>query len=273
MVGIFNGRLTDRKTVHGRTVTRWHLASPAASYLTTIAIGDYVRYRDRGPRGLPITYWLPRRDQRALPELRRSPGLLRWLEARLGPYPFDRVGVVMVPWASAMETQTLVTMGRPLVRDRLGFRSVLVHEYAHQWYGDTVTPDSWPDLWLNEAFAMHTELSWRVSRGWTTWADLRGFLLAVDGDLRRSDGPPGAYDPRRFAEDCVYLCGALMLDRLSARLGPELFAQVLREWPQTHRGASVDRDDYIAWLSARTGQDLGPFLTEWLTSPTTPASS
>jgi aminopeptidase N len=119
---------------------------------------------------------------------------------------------------------------------------------------------------------MHTELSWQVSRGWTTWADLRGFLADVDGDLRRSDGPPGAYDPRRFAEDCVYYCGALMLDRLSNRLGPGLFGQVLREWPQTHRDASVDRDDYIAWLSARTGQDLGPFLTEWLTSPTTPAT-
>jgi aminopeptidase N len=272
MVGIFNGRLTHRKVVHGRTVTRWHLASPAASYLTTIAIGDYVRYRDRGPHGLPISYWLPRRDQRALPELRRTPDLIRWLEARLGPYPFDRIGVVMVPWASAMETQTLVTMGRPLIRDRFGFRSILVHEYAHQWYGDTVTPDNWPDLWLNEAFAMHTEFSWQVSRGWTTWEDLRGFLVDVDGDLRRSDGPPGAYDPRRFAEDCVYLCGALMLDRLSTLLGPELFAQVLREWPQAHRDASVDRGDYIAWLSARTGQDLGPFLTEWLTSPTSPAT-
>jgi aminopeptidase N len=64
-----------------------------------------------------------------------------------------------------------------------------------------------------------------------------------------------------------------MLDRLSTRLGPTLFAQVWREWPQTHRNASVDRNDYIAWLSAQTGQDLGPFITEWLTSPTTPPSS
>ena len=73
--------------------------SPArrASYLTTIAIGDYVRYRDRGPHGLPITYWLPRRDQRALPELRRTPEMIRWLEKHLGRYPFDRIGAVVVP--------------------------------------------------------------------------------------------------------------------------------------------------------------------------------
>ncbi len=274
MVGVFNGKLVARRQASdGRTVTRWHLASPAASYLTTIAIGDYVRYRDRGPHGLPITYWLPRRDQRALPELRRTPELIRWLERHLGRFPFDRIGAVVVPDSSAMETQTLVTVGRRLMSDRFLFRSVLLHEYAHQWYGDSVTPDSWPDLWLNESFAFYTELRWQVSRGWTTMADVRAFLQSKDADLRAKDGPPGAYYPDHFAEQCVYLCGALMLDRLSLRLGPALFAQVWREWPQTHRNASVDRTDYVAWLNERTGQDLGPFMTEWLTSPTTPPTS
>jgi len=223
------------------------------------------------PRGLPITYWLPRRDQRALPELRRTPRLLRWLEARLGPYPFDRVGAVVVPNNSAMETQTLVTMGSRLMQDRFLFRSVLVHEYAHQWYGDLVTPDNWPDLWLNEAFAMYTELRWRVSQGWTTMARVRRELARIDARLRRSDGPPGAYYPWKFASSSVYYSGALMLDRMRSLLGAEVFDRVWREWPQQHRFASVDRDDYITWLTSQTGRDLRPFLTEWLTSPTTPS--
>jgi aminopeptidase N len=271
MVGIFNGRMTARRTSGGRTVTRWQLASPAASYLTTIAIGDYVRYRDRGPHGLPITYWLPRRDQKALPELRRTPDMIRWLEARLGRYPFDRIGAVVVPSDSAMETQTLVTMGGRLMADRRLFRRDLLHEYAHQWYGDLVTPDSWPDLWLNESFATYTQLRWEVSRGWTTMARVRDLLIELDPQLRKSDGPPGLYDREEFGESCVYYCGALMLDRLRGELGARLFAQVWREWPQQHRFVSVDRSDYIAWLNERTGRDLGPFITEWLTSPTTPS--
>jgi aminopeptidase N len=270
MVGIFNGTLRARRTTHGRTVTRWHLASPAASYLTTIAIGDYVRYTDRGPHKLPITYWLPRRDQRALPELRRTPAMIRWLEKRLGPYPFDRVGAVVVPNDSAMETQTLVTMGNRLVGDRLQFRADLLHEYAHQWYGDTVTPDSWKDLWLNEAFAMYTQIRWEVSHGYRTMAEWRAILRDNDQALRDSDGPPGEYDRAEFGELCVYYCGALMLDELRARLGEAQFNAVWRGWPQQHRTASVDRSDYIAWLNASTGQDLGPFVTGWITSPTTP---
>jgi aminopeptidase N len=270
MVGVFNGRLAGRRTSHGRTVTRWHLASPASAYLVTVAIGDYVRYRDRGPHGLPLTYWLPRGDQRALPELRRTPSMVRWLEARLGPYPFDRLGAVVVPSPSAMETQTLVTMGSRLISDRALFRSDLLHEYAHQWYGDTVTPTTWPDLWLNESFAMYTQLRWEVSRGWATQTDVHDYLVARDPGLRTHDGPPGAYHRLQFGGSCVYLCGALMLDTLRGRLGAATFDQLWRDWPQEHRFASVGRDDYVAWLNARTGQDWGPFVTSWLTSPTTP---
>jgi aminopeptidase N len=271
-VGIFNGRLVHRRTTAGRTVTLWHLGSPAASYLTTIAIGDYRGYRDTGPHGLPIRYWVHRGDTSTLSELRRTPGMIRWLERRLGPYPFSRIGTVVVPSLSGMETQTLVTMGGKLLRDYppREFRSDLLHEYAHQWYGDTVTPDNWPDLWLNESFAMYTQFRWEVSQGWRTMADVRDELDSLDAQLRAEDGPPGAYFPQDFADTCVYYCGARMLDRLRSKLGAATFDSAWRAWPQRHRWASVDRGDYISWLDYRTGRSLDSFFTTWLTSPTSP---
>lgn len=273
-VGIFNGRLVSRRTTAKHTVTRWHLASPASSYLTTIAIGDYVRVRDTGPHGLPITYWVPRGSSpRLLSELRRTPNMIRWLEHRLGRYPFDRIGTVVVPSNSAMETQTLVTMGGRLLT-RYGawaFRTDLLHEYSHQWYGDTVTPDTWPDLWLNESFAMYTQLRWEVAHSGETMADWRRFLRATDQDSRDEDGPPGAYHPQQFGEVCVYYCGALMLDRLHSLLGDAQFGSVWRAWPQQHRFRSVSRATYVSWVSARTGRDLRPFFDRWLDSPTSPA--
>jgi aminopeptidase N len=274
-VGIFNGRLVSRRTTATRTITQWHLASPASSYLTTIAIGDYVRYRDTGPHHLPISYWLPRADRSTLSELRRTPRMIRWLEKRLGPYPFDRIGAVVVASDSAMETQTLVTMGGRLLPEagHRAFRADLLHEYSHQWYGDTVTPDTWPDLWLNESFAMYTQIRWQVSQGWQTMARWRRDLASSDAGLRKSDGPPGAYHPQQFGDTCVYLCGALMLDKLRTRVGAGTFNAIWRGWPQQHRFASVDRSTYAAWASARAGQALGPFLTAWLTSPTTPGQA
>ena len=200
-----------------------------------------MRYRDRGPRQLPITYWVPRRDQSTLPELRRTPKMIKWLQKRLGPYPFDRIGVVIVPNFSAMETQTLVTMGGRLLSGygHRAFRSDLLHEYAHQWYGDTVTPDNWKDLWLNESFAMYTQFRWEVSRGWETMGQVRRYLRETDNESRASDGPPGAYHRQQFASGCVYYCGALMIDRLRAEVGVTKFNDLWRalaaEAPQRQR--------------------------------------
>jgi len=270
LVGVFNGRLANRRVVDGRTVTRWHLDSPAASYLTTIAIGDYDRYRDTGPRGLPITYWVERRDRGLLPELRRTPGLIRWLERRVGPYPFDRIGAVVVDSDSAMETQTMVTMGDDVREQGAPWVEVLLHEYAHQWYGDTVTPNNWKDMWLNESFAMYLEILWSADKGYTSMREWRGFLWSNDQYLRDKYGPPGEYDRGEFGSGNVYYCGALMLDVLRGKLGDRMFARVLRAWPQSHRDTNADRGDWIRWLNRVTDRNLRPFVRDWLLSKRTP---
>jgi len=270
VVGVFNGRMSSRRTADGRTVTRWHLDSPAASYLTTIAIGNYRRYDDTGPHGLPITYWVERGDRDLLPELRRTPELIRWLERRLGRFPFDRIGAVVVPSESAMETQTLITMGADVRRQGRDWVEVLQHEYAHQWYGDTVTPDNWKDMWLNEGFAMYLQIRWNVDQGYATMREWRRFMRSNDQYFRDEAGPPGEYYRDQFGSANVYYCGALMLDRLRAKLGDRLFSKVLREWPQRQRNDNADRDDWIRWLNRATDRNLRPFVTDWLTSQRTP---
>jgi aminopeptidase N len=262
-VGIFNGKLESRTSRDRRTITRWHLASPAASYLTTIAIGDFTRYRDRGPHGLPLAYWIPTGRTKLLTKLRKLPEIVRWYERRLGPYPFDRLGVVVVGGASAMETQTLMTISAGALSD-------LPHETAHQWYGDAVTPRTWPDLWLNESFAMYLEATYDAAHHGMSMHDWVTLWKTYDQELRRSDGPPGRYHRDQFAEACVYYCGALMLAELRQRVGPHHFAQLLRRWIQQHRYTNQDRSDYIAFANHLTGRRLGPFLRLWLNSKKSP---
>ncbi len=269
-VGIANGRMVNRHTVKGRTVTRWHLASPAASYLTTIAIGDYRRFADTGPHGLPLTYWLPKGSPASwLRILRRMPHMLRWLEAELGPYPFDRAGAVVVPSRSAMETQTLVTMGSGAFTrsDRV---AVVLHELAHQWYGDTVTPTTWKDLWLNEAFAMYIQARWESEHGGTRMARWVDYWTSNDQAYRDSDGPPGAWRRDRFGETCVYYCGALVLHKLRHRIGPETFNRALRAWPQRHRSGNASRASYIRWLGRFSHRHVGPWLNHVLDARNSP---
>ena len=86
---------------------------------------------------------------------------LDWLEGLLGPYPFDSLGFVLVDSRSGMETQTMITLG---TTDYTTSPAVLVHEMAHQWYGDQVTPDDWRDVWMNEGMAMYLQGAGRRTR-------------------------------------------------------------------------------------------------------------
>ena len=193
-VGVSNGRLLARSTKAGRTRTAWRLTHPAASYLVTIAIGPYRRYDDTGPHGLPITYWVRPGDRRLLPVVRRAPEAIGWLEDRLGPLPSDRMGFVIVPDASGMETQDMITLGRESIQQADGGQ-VVTHELAHQWYGDAVTPSDWRDVWMNEGMATYLQAEWTVTHGRATWEGWETQFRAADtptpAHVRPARGVPG----------------------------------------------------------------------------------
>jgi aminopeptidase N len=269
-VGVSNGRLVSRRTAGGRTVTRWHLEHPAASYLTTIAIGPYRRYTDTGPHGLPISYWVRDADRSVLPILRKAPAAIRFLERRLGPLPSDRMGFLVVPQASGMETQDMITLGIDSTRSDDG--EVVTHELSHQWYGDAVTPRDWRDVWMSEGMAMYTQAEWSVDQHLATWSEWTTRWKAADNPLRAQYGPPGDYKKNAFAEGNIYYPPALMWRTLRGRLGAATFDRLRRGWVQQHRYSNRDRDELADWWSEKSGTDLHQFFTTWLMSKTTPST-
>ncbi|HEU5037862.1 MAG TPA: M1 family metallopeptidase [Nocardioides sp.] len=270
-IGVSNGRLTEIDTTRARTITSFKLDHPVATYLTTLAVGPYVHRTATGPRGLPLNYWLPKgHPDKYLDVLKHLPSDLRWLEQRLGPYPFESAGVVVVPGDSAMETQTLVTFGKKTWADPQQAREVMVHELAHQWYGDTVTPSDWSDLWLNEGMAMYLEARWSTEHTPLAWRDWVRYFRSANQSERAEQGGPGAYDKTMFATNCVYLCTSAMYEALRKRIGDDAFWALVRRWPQGRPDTNVDRVGFIALTERISGQDLGMFFDDWLNSPTWP---
>ncbi|MER6947745.1 M1 family metallopeptidase [Nonomuraea sp. NPDC000554] len=261
---VAHGRFAGRK---GNTY-HWRSTEPVASYVTLFTADRYRHFAAKGPRGIPITYWLNKRDQTEnLPVVRQTPGILRWLEKRLGPYPFSSAGVVVTS-DSGMETQQMVTLAPSFLRPE-----VVAHEMAHQWFGNAVTPRTWRDLWLNEGFAEYIEWQWAADHTAETLEDYLTEAREIDGRLRRESGPPGRYTPGRFGAGNVYIGPALMLHEIRKRLGDERFFATLRAWVQEHRGTTQDRASFVTWLNARTGEDFTALVDQWLDSPTTPATT
>ncbi|WP_203977373.1 M1 family metallopeptidase [Planotetraspora silvatica] len=253
---------------------RYQSTDPVASYLTTLAVGKYKKAAAKGPHGLPLTYWYLPRDKRALPVLKKSPKYLAWLEKKFGPYPFPSGGVVMVDSDSGMETQQMITLGSAVAKEGAdGLELDVLHEYSHHWFGDTVTPADWTDVWLNEGWATYAQFLYQSERDKIPDASLDGWFRQSDAALRKEFGPPGHPRPSEFAAGNVYICAAAMLRQLHNTLGDKKFFALARAWAQDHRNTQQTRASFTAFVNEQTGRDFTAFIDAWLDSRTTPPKS
>ncbi len=266
-VGVANGELESRKRVDGATVTEWHLDEPAASYLVTVAIGDFAMTRDRSDSGVPITYWTPRGDQSAAQRVRAAGDELDWIEKRLGPYPFSTLGIVVVDSLSGMETQTMITLGNG---DYPLSEPVIVHELVHQWYGNQVTPSDWRDVWMNEGMTMYFQAMWESENAGYPLRIRISEWLRIDQEARDQAGPPAAYDPTTFGEGNIYFLPGLMWHQLREDIGDKRFFRLAKAWPRARDNDNSSYRDITAWWSEKTGRNLKPHFDAWLLSETTP---
>jgi aminopeptidase N len=257
-------------------VFKYQSKDPVATYLTTLAVGKYRKIAATGPHGLPLTYWYrPGTDDKLVGSLKKSPEYIRFLEDRFGAYPFPTGGIVLVDSASGMETQQMITMGGKIGKwdknVQTGFEEDLLHEYSHQWFGDSVTPTTWKDLWLNEGWATYAQFLWEQQVYKLTDQQLETYLRGRDTDLRRTLGPPGDPKAANFAESNVYLCTATMLQQLDKKLGDKKFFALGKAWVQTQKNTQQDRASFIAFVKKQTGTDYSRLINTWLDSTSTPA--
>ncbi|MCD4533303.1 M1 family metallopeptidase [Nocardioides sp. cx-169] len=267
-VGVANGALESRTDEGGTTTTVFSLDAPAASYLTTVAFGDFEMTEDESESGIPITYWVNRSESpEILERLRTTPAAMAWLEERLGPYPFETFGTVVVDSESGMETQTLVTLGNT---EYTTSEAVILHELAHQWYGDSVTPEDWRDVWMNEGMAMYLQGMWQAEHDGRTVDEQMDEWAEFEDDERAFAGPPAAYSREAFGSGNIYYSPALMWHELRERIGEEAFLELIRAWPEERANVSTGREDYLPWIEEQTGEELSSFLDAWLLGSKTP---
>jgi aminopeptidase N len=265
LTGVANGTLESNRTSHGKRTTRWHLGSPAASYLVTVATGRYAHLEAKSKSGVPLQVWAPPDNQTLNDQLvRMLTKAVDWDEAHLGPLPFDSLGLVVVDMNSAMETQTMLTLGST---EYTLSAPVITHESIHQWYGDTVSPKDWRDVWMNEGMTMYLQWCFQADtspKGITTIDSLVEEGARNVGSLVKQGGPPADYDPSGFGLSNIYVVPAVMWHRLREKLGDREFWRLVKQWPQDHRWSNADYHEITSWWSQKTGLHLQPYFDSWL---------
>ncbi|MFJ9040263.1 M1 family metallopeptidase [Streptomyces sp. NPDC102406] len=264
LTGVSNGRLVDTyDTKGGQTVHHWRETEPMATYLATASIGKFDVRTGRTPAGTPIYVAIdPVLAGGTVDVYAVTAEATDYWSQVFGPYPFEETGAVVddMPQAGfSLETQTKPSYSA--VRSE----TTIVHELAHQWFGDSVSVDRWKDIWLNEGFATYAQ--------WL-WSEHKGIRSAHDSFVAGYDSRPAdsafwqivVGDPQRdtmFAS-AVYQRGAMTLQVLRERIGDKAFFELLPAWTKLHRHGNARTSDFIALAERISGQRLDGLFDTWL---------
>ena len=289
-MAVANGILKNTTEQSDSTTYLWEANDPLASYLVTVAIGKFEVSETPGPGGLTVrTYYPVAVAKEAAAAFSTQADALSYFSELFGPYPFESYGVVVVDAAfdSALETQTLPIFGRAA----LGDESAAIEELAHQWFGDSVSPTNWQDVWLNEGFAVYATWLWNehilgpaaMDKGVRQAYDaftIQGVMPVLEGAGVKLKGvsdekidqaiastvmsPPAEPPADNLFNQGVYDRGALALHALRLRVGDEAFFKILREYYDQHKYATASTRDFIAIAEKVSGTSLAEFFDLWL---------
>ena len=272
-VAVANG-LPDREptTGDGWTTWYWDAPDPQASYLSTASVGDYELRESETPDGLPIIDAVddglsPTRLATTNASLALEAEMIGFLE-QYGSYPFGSAGSIVDDdtVGYALETQT-----RP-VYSRVASEGTVMHELAHQWFGNAVSPHRWADIWLNEGWATYAEWTWSEDQGRDTAQQQFDDVMAIPADDSFWETVVAAPGPFGLFTDAIYDRGAATLHALREKIGDAAFLAGARAWVARYGDGTASTADFEALFEEVSGEDLDGFFDVWLHTPEKPTT-
>ena len=261
---VANGGLVSKRNHGGKTTFTWRESRPMSTYLATVTTGRFDVSRSKTSTGIPVYDAVdPTQAAKANPVLAKLPRIVDFFSSRFGRYPFGTVGAIVdnAPAVGyALETQT-----KPLF-DRAPDETTLAHELSHQWFGDEVTPTSWPNIWLNEGFATWSEWFWSGHSGGPKARQIFKKYYAIKASNKEFWNPPPrrVHTPVNLFDGTIYARGAMTLQALREKVGNGVFLRILRHWVAQHRYGNASTKQFIALAHKESGVKLRHFFDVWL---------
>lgn len=246
----------------GWVTFRWEFDTPIASYLTTLYIDKFTVLTDSLPDGTPVISAIGPAAGGDETIAEQTANVIEGLEQYFGEYPYTAAGGIYTGEDLGF---ALETASRPVYTADPSM-SFLVHEQAHQWFGDLVTIGRWADICLNECVASYADWLWQQeTRGADLdlfWKDQMTTYVGQSGYWSDPLVDMGAGSEFR----AVYTRGPVALHALRHEMGDDAFFALLRDWPAEYGGQVVRFDDLEDLASELAGRDLRPFMDAWFRS-------
>ena len=278
---IANGTLVEQVDLEGgRRRTHWRQDVPISSWLYAVGIARFAVRHEGLVRGVPLEYWVFPQDAEkgfALFEkdARRS---FEFYADYVGPFAYQKLAhVEAAGMGGGTEHASSIFYGEKGITAGNG---PVVHEVAHQWFGNAVTEHDWNDIWLSEGFATYFTLLYAEhAEGRDAFAEglrrSRATVLKLEASLPNTPVVHVNHDDavREPTNQLVYQKGAWVLHMLRAQVGTETFWRGIRDYYRQYMNTTTSTDQFRQVMERASGQDLTAFFRQWLNRAGVPALS
>jgi aminopeptidase N len=286
LVNVSNGRL--RGTTHhddGTTTFEWFVTAPINNYNVVVNAGRYAHFGDTlsGEAGpLTLDYWtLSYHLDAARRQFRQVAPMLRCFEHWFGPYPWYADGYKLIEAPHlGMEHQSGVAYGNRFLQGYLGrdlsgtglglqWDFIIVHESAHEWWGNSITMQDHADMWIHESFANYAEgIYTECQLGKTAGA---AYVIGTRRGIRNDRPIVPAYGVNAQGSGDMYPKGGNMLHTIRQIVDDDTrWRGILRGLSRTFRHQTVTGRQVQEYISREAGVDLSRVFAQYLTTTMIP---
>lgn len=281
---VANGALTSVSNSSAATRTWTYTeANAIPPYCMIVAVGDFARIEPAAGSLTPLAYYVPPKDREfALSSFAPAIPSLKFFNETVAPYPYEKLAMIIgATRFGGMENSSAIVFPMGLLDSRLaqplnpvfnirqGLVEVVVHEVAHQWFGDSVTEATWADLWLSEGFADYfAGLFIERHEGKAAFQrymqgeaeDYLGFAKSTRTPIHDTE----TEDLFKLLNANNYQKGAWVLHMLRAEVGNDNFFRSIRLYYDRHRHATATSEDLRRAFEEVSGRNLKQFFASWI---------
>ena len=281
---VANGKFMHM-TRNGAAHSLWRFeeTKPIPAYCMVVAVSEGARLDATEPTVTPLSYYVPRKDRAYAPKgFSAAAPALAFFSTTIAPYPYEKLALIVgATRFGGMENSSAIVFSNTLfdlrsneklsrrfgVPDRI--ESVVAHEIAHQWFGDSVTESTWADLWLSEGFATYfAGLFIEKYDGRDAFREyMRGAAERYFNYEKQQNTPLHDTETQnlmKLLNENNYEKGAWVLHMLRSRLGDEPFFRGLRAYYNAHKDGNATTEDLRRALEKSSGKTLREFFSRWI---------
>jgi hypothetical protein len=275
---ISNGRLKTRTVLpDGWVRYDWFISHPIDNYCVTFNIGKYAHFSDEYVNAdgekLDLDYYvLPKNLEKAKEQFKQTRTMLSVYEKYFGKYPFYSDGYKLVESPhTGMEHQSCIAYGNHYLggfRGRsssevgLKFDFIIIHESAHEWWGNSVSMKDIADMWIHESFGAYAE-SLFVEDQYGR-AEAIKYINGKKGNVRNDRPIIAEYGRYQRSAQDMYDKGQLVLNTLRSVLDDDaLWVSILHGLQDKFKYQNVSADEVFAYINQKSGRDLTFFFNQY----------